>query len=357
MGKKNNNHQFTNELPKRPGHQQGTISSNNAELTTKTQGSTSQKNTTNLKTILESMEMQTLIKHSMNSVGINYVVYELSCNIFKEPQTMENGIKMYLVFLKVIVELLVYHFPKAEEEVTRTNPVSALWLRITRFRLKFTVLKTILILQSPNSNLLRQKFDEILQRLKYRKVHMDFNNIPEKGPTITFESTIKLITNELLFAESELRLLFTPILALYHIPPESLDISLSPSIHQILDVLAPPGLTNIEKDFYYIIRLIINNGHHGFTDLQQKQWLSLALEIKSLLHFLLLYSPDQIPPLTLLMTDSTQLINLRFDKFWALSSVSKNTYSRLINATTHFILVLYCTTLGLVANYKGVKVQ
>jgi hypothetical protein len=36
MGKKNNNHQFTNELPKRPGHQQGTISSNNAELTTKT---------------------------------------------------------------------------------------------------------------------------------------------------------------------------------------------------------------------------------------------------------------------------------------------------------------------------------
>lgn len=355
--KKNHNHQFTNGLPNRPGHQQGTISSNNVELTNKTHGTTSQKNTANLKTIVESMEMQTLVKYSMNSVGINYIVNELSCNIFKESEIIENGKVTILQLLSETEEKFLLNFPKVEQELSRANPVSALWLRIIRFKLKFTVLKTILILQSPNSNLLLQKFNEILQRLKYRKVHVDFNNIPENGPTITFESTIKLITNELMFAEAQLRLLFTPILALYRITNESIDLPLHPSILQVLNVLAPPGLTNIEKDFYYIIRLLINNGHSSFTDLQKKQWLSLTVEIKSLLHFLFLYPPDQIPPLTLLMTDSSQLINLRFDKFSALSSISKNTYSRIINATTHFILMLYCTMLVLAANHKGVKVS
>lgn len=74
------------------------------------------------------------------------------------------------------------------------------------------MLKTILILQSSQFKLLFVKFEDILQRLKSRKVHLDFNNVPTNGPKITFESTIKLLVNELTFAEAELRLLITPII-------------------------------------------------------------------------------------------------------------------------------------------------
>lgn len=89
--------------------------------------------------------------------------------------------------------------------------IIALVQRFKRYKLKYVMLKGITLRAPLPSQALMLKFNQLLETLKNRKIHLDFENIPANGPTITIESTIKLITKELTTSKSELRNLWTAV--------------------------------------------------------------------------------------------------------------------------------------------------
>lgn len=194
--------------------------------------------------------------------------------------------------------------------------------------------------------ILSKKYEDILRNKTF---YLYPNPESAKIKEISLSSTIHFIVRELISLEVIIKdmarssiclhdhLLFENTAIYYQNNPNTTPIM------KLLESLAPTGGRQIDLDYLYIIRLLLEGPKNVKMDTAQlKQWYSLSEEILTLLPLFNIPSHGVTVDLSACVDNSSRYINIPLSVFFSNKEpMSKNTFARLVTATTHFIILTY----------------
>lgn len=221
-----------------------------------------------------------------------------------------------------------------EIPIATKKSIAFLYLRCRRTRLKTYIVYLLLKNTKSRDFVLNQRFFVILENIQKNLLHIDFKNLPEKGPSITLSTTIALIVKQLQEVEVLMKQLLPGLAQSYKIP--LIHASTVPAITNALLEIAPIGFKGKETDYYYIIRLI-PCGSPMFNKTQQTQWGTYLNEFFTVLQFCV--NVKTIDFSAIVNNDRT--INLPVEEFMISDKCSNNTFSRLINAFNKIMPIVW----------------
>lgn len=243
------------------------------------------------------------------------------------------------------IELLSRYMDEIKKSMTpeiytsTKKSIASLYLRCKRTRLKIYIVYKLLKNTNSREFVLNQRFHLIFENIKKKIVHIDFKNLPEKGPSITLSTTIALIVKQLQEVEVLLKQLLPGLVESYKLP--LIHPGAVPAIINALTEIAPVGFKGKETDYYYLIRLILS-GSPMFNKTQQAQWNTYLNEFYGVLQFCV--NVKTIDFSALVSNDRT--INVPIEEFLASDKCSNNTFSRLINAFNKIMSIVWMISCG-----------
>jgi hypothetical protein len=223
------------------------------------------------------------------------------------------------------------------------DKVNAFITRTKRFRLKYVTI-AYLINKAPRVvRGIEEKLKNIKNELQTRTVIINFSEPTNEDSklsmenNITLASTINLMSKYLIQMENTLKELLPGLLVGYNLPyTGKYQIKfISKKIMDALISAAPPGFEGVERDNYYILRLLYNPMIVNFTADQRNQLECYLHELDLIFTFFLLDGETPSLDFTLLPT-SKMSINIPFNKFVEQQPCSANTFGRIINAFNTF---------------------
>lgn len=215
--------------------------------------------------------------------------------------------------------------------------ISALTLRVQRFRLKFFIIHKI-NMEAPNTDpAINKTLDEILAFLKQKKIHTTFT---DKGSAyaFTFESTCSVIASELKEAEKRLRRLLVPLRVALGATTKVVDWSAYSSFVKRLSVCTG----ELMPDWHYLFTFFTCPPQ--MDAVQLKQWNSYMVEIHELLELLFLLCPNNVN-LEAITYDDTKGINFKLSKLKLADKLNTSTFIAIITALNRFVPQLWIATI------------
>ncbi len=232
----------------------------------------------------------------------------------------------------------------------KSESYSALLLRLARIKLKLSLFYYMFALMN-NAHILRNRYNALLKKINTTHLDLDFKKSKIAG--IGVGTTIKLLKKHLSQFEFDLKSnlqAMHDLLNLNSITDIPYGIKGFSLLYNAMKNIAPKGFAGIEKDYYYVCRLLLEPTFEEkiFDEVQNKQWQSYKQEILALLTFCTILHPTQLitPDFNALTLSIAQpavdrnTINVPVTIFFD-RPCSKITFARFITVLNHFIPIMW----------------